>query len=245
MAKLYFRFGAMGASKTANALMVRFNYEEKGKNPLMLKPIIDTRDNGNIITSRIGLSSECMYVEDFLKRVKANNSVFDWDAVIVDECQFLSVEQIEDLASVVDKYNVPVICYGLKTDFEGHLFEGAKRLIELADVIEEIPTICWCGHKAHFNARVADGKIVRHGAQVEIGANDKYVSLCRKHYLSGSISAEHEDKETKEKEKYTVRYKNAKGQFREITIFAPSEEAALEIFKKSLRTAYDISIKKV
>ncbi|RHB42290.1 thymidine kinase [Enterocloster aldenensis] len=193
MAKLYFRYGAMGSSKTANALMVRYNYIEKGQKVILLKPSIENRDGYNIIKSRIGLSAECELVEDLLEKIKqmekSGDGWNDADVIIIDEAQFLNTEQINELARIVDDYHISVICYGLRTDFTSHLFEGAKRLMELADVIEEIPTICWCGKKAQFNARVKDGKIVRNGAQIEMGGNESYVSLCRKHYMSGKIHA--------------------------------------------------------
>lgn len=193
MAKLYFRYGAMGSSKTANALMVRYNYIEKGQKVILLKPSIENRDGYNIIKSRIGLSAECELVEELLEKIKQmEKSGGKWneaDVIIIDEAQFLNTEQINELARIVDEYHISVICYGLRTDFTSHLFEGAKRLIELADVIEEIPTICWCGKKAQFNARVKDGQIARNGEQIEMGGNESYVSLCRKHYMSGKIHA--------------------------------------------------------
>lgn len=186
MGKLYFRYGAMGSSKTANVLMVRFNYLERGKNVLLLKPGVDTRDGSDVIKSRIGLEAECVNAEStlffFREMFTSDNLIIPYDVVIVDEVQFLSEEDIDTLAEVVDRFDIPVICYGLKTDFKGHLFDGSKRLIEVADVIEEIPTICWCGRKAHFNARIIDGKVVKEGEQLMLGANDKYISLCRKHY---------------------------------------------------------------
>lgn len=192
MAKLYFRYGAMGSSKTANALMVRYNYMEKGQKVILLKPKIEDRDGKNIIQSRIGLSAECELVEDFLCRLKKQTTEkeSEWEkaaVIIVDEAQFLSKGQIDELAGIVDNHHISVICYGLRTDFTGHLFEGSKRLMELADVIEEIPTICWCGKKAQFNARINNGKIVKSGEQIVMGGNESYVSLCRKHYMSGEV----------------------------------------------------------
>ena len=187
MAKLYFRYGAMGSSKTANALMVRYNYLEKGKTPIILKPKIECRDGKKIIRSRIGLEAECEFVEDFILNKAQYNK---YDAVIVDEAQFLSSDVIDQLAAIVDDYKIPVICYGLRTDFQGHFFAGSKRLMEIADVIEEIPTICWCGKKDQFNARVKNGKVIRDGDTVELGGNESYTSLCRKHYLSGELAPE-------------------------------------------------------
>jgi thymidine kinase len=194
MAKLYFRYGAMGSSKTANALMVRYNYVEKGQNALLLKPAVENRDGEMVIKSRIGLSSECETVESFLKNVQENwflkkdGSWKNYDCIIIDEANFLSESDVDKLAEIVDTFNIPIICYGLRTDFTGHLFEGSRRLMEIADKIEEVPTVCWCGHRAHFNARVFNGEIVRHGEQVMMGGNESYVSLCRKHYLSGEIT---------------------------------------------------------
>lgn len=196
MAKLYFRYGTMDSSKTANALMVQYNYMEKKQKAVLLKPQIEDRDGVRKIRSRIGLEAECEFVEEFLKRAEE-----DWfsgkddayrgiDCVIVDEAQFLTAEQVDLFARVVDELDIPVICYGLRTDFTGHLFEGSKRLFELANRLEEVPTVCWCGKKAKFNARVKDGKIVRTGEQIMMGGNESYITLCRRHYFEGRLSAE-------------------------------------------------------
>lgn len=196
MAKLYFRYGAMGASKTANALMVRYNYLEKGHKVVLLKSGIENRDGRSIIRSRIGLSAECQYVEDFIfsmdmrKNGNADTLNRSIAAVIVDEAQFLTAGQVDWLSDLVDFCDIPVLCYGLRTDFQGYLFEGSKRLMELADIIEEMPTVCWCGRHADFSARVSDGKIVRHGEQILLGADDMYVSLCRKHFKTGEVHGE-------------------------------------------------------
>ena len=185
MANLYFRYGAMGSSKTANLLMVQYNYKEKGKNAVIIKPQIDNRDGVDVVKSRIGLSAKSISAESFLNDIEKNiNGV---DAILVDECQFLAATQVDALAEIADKYDITVICYGLKTDFKGQLFEGSKRLVELADKIEEIPTICWCGKKAKFNARYSGDKIIKTGNQIELGANDRYVALCRKHYMEGKL----------------------------------------------------------
>lgn len=186
MAKLYYRFGAMGSSKTANALMVRYNYIERGQKVILLKPKLDSRDGDKVIASRIGLRAECEYVEDFLEKPDLTESL-NCDAIIVDEAQFLNTEQVDSLSDVVDFLDIPVLCYGLRTDFKGHLFEGAKRLMEVADVIEEIKTVCWCGRRASFNARVIDGKIRKDGEQIMLGGNESYVSLCRKHFKLGML----------------------------------------------------------
>ena len=185
--KLWFIYGAMGSSKTANALMVRFNYQERGMKALLLKPMIESRDGKKCVRSRIGLQNECEYVEDFLAEVKKKGRPPKIDAIIVDEVQFLSREQIDELSDMVDKYNIPVMCYGLRTDFQGNAFPGSARLLELADEIVESSTVCWCGRKARFNARVCDGKIVREGEQVQLGGNESYTSLCRKHFKEGIV----------------------------------------------------------
>ena len=178
MAKLIFRYGAMGSSKTANALMVRYNYVEKGKKVVLLKPRCEDRDGAKAIKSRIGLAEPCEFAEDFL----ADYSGEHYDCVIVDEVQFLAPEIIDRLSDLVDAHGITVICYGLRTDFQSHLFPGARRLMELADDIEQIKTICWCGKRAQFNARIMDGKMVTEGEQVQLGGNESYTALCRKHY---------------------------------------------------------------
>ena len=183
MAKLYFRYGAMGSSKTANALMVHYNYWERGKNALLLKPAVDVRDGKDRIKSRCGLEAEAQLFHTLdLEKVKAG----EYDCLIVDEAQFLSKEDVELLCRIVDLYDVPVICYGLKTDFQGNFFAGSQWLLARADTIEEVKTICWCGRKATCNARL-DGKggITKVGEQVVLGANDKYIGLCRKHWYLG------------------------------------------------------------
>ena len=191
MAKLYFRYGAMGSSKSANALMVRYNYLERGQKVILLKPRIDTRDGEKVVSSRIGISAECDYVENFVTFAKKNwrteKDASEYAAVIIDEAQFMTPEQVEYMAHIVDTLNIPVICYGLRTDFQTRMFPGAARLFELADQIEQIPTVCWCGKKAHMNARVIGGKMVREGEQVFIGGNESYIALCRKHYMQGQF----------------------------------------------------------
>ena len=196
MAKLYFRYGAMGSSKSANILMVRYNYEERGQYAVLLKPRTDNRDGKHEIRSRIGLSAPTEYVDDFLKEIseswdgKSEEYLYHGkkvDAVLVDEAQFLLEEEVDTLSDIVDFFDIPVICYGLRTDFLNHLFLGSKRLMEIADVIEEVPTVCWCGKRAQCNTRYADGKIVKEGAQIMLGSNESYVALCRKHYKEGKL----------------------------------------------------------
>jgi len=181
MAKISFRYGAMGSSKTANMLMIRYNFEEKGKKAIVLKPKMENRDGVRKIKSRIGLEAECMFVEDYLTNIK------NCDCILIDEAQFLTTEQVDEFVRIADNDDIPIIAFGLKTDFQGHLFEGSKRLIEVADDIQEITTICWCGKKARFNARVIDGHIIKTGEQVQLGGNESYTSLCRLHYNLGQL----------------------------------------------------------
>lgn len=182
MSKLYFRYGAMGSSKTANAIMVRHNYLERGQRVLMLKPRLDNRDGETMIASRSGLRCRCHFIED-LDRF----NVRDYDCLIVDEAQFLTRAQVERLVRVVDIDNVPVIAYGLRCDFRNELFEGSQWLLAWADTIEEVKTICWCGKKAVCNARVVDGKVAREGEQIVLGGSESYVSLCRRHWAQGKL----------------------------------------------------------
>ena len=187
MAKLYFKYGAMGSSKTAQALITKYNYEENDMKVWLVKPSADTRDGVNILRSRIGLEAEVeialptVNIYDRFREVYAGNC----DAVIVDECQFLTPDQIDQLRAVVNDYNVPVMCFGLRTDFQTRLFPGSLRLMELADCIEEIKTMCDCGAKATVNARISDGYIVTEGAQVVLGGNDSYIAMCHRCYVQG------------------------------------------------------------
>ena len=186
MAKLYFRYGVMGSSKSANALMVRYNYEERGQKALMVKPGIDQREGKAIVNSRIGLTYPCIWFEELENM--SREELQDWQCVIVDEAQFLSQEQVDYLTVIVDDFNVPVICYGLRADFRGDLFPGSQALLACADIIEEVKTICWCGRKATCNARFdANGVVLKEGEQVVLGANDKYIGLCRRHWKAGDL----------------------------------------------------------
>ena len=191
MAQLYFKYGAMGASKTANALMTRFNYEERGQQTLMVKPRLDTRDGDHLVASRIGLSYPCVYFDE-LKQM----SIMELQqnaCIIVDEAQFLTREEVMHLVYLVDELEIPVICYGLRADFKGELFPGSEALLVLADKLEEIKTICWCGRKATFNARYdSTGNVLKEGEQVVLGANDQYIGLCRKHWRSGDLGPDFE-----------------------------------------------------
>ena len=183
MAKLYFKYGAMGSSKTAQALITKYNYEENDLNVWLIKPSADTRDGATTVRSRIGLEAECEVITpqmDIHQLFCANRK--NSDVIIVDECQFMTMAQIEQLRAIVDEFNVPVLCFGLRTDFQTKLFPGSMRLMELADVIEEIKTMCDCGTKATVNARINDGYVVTEGAQVVLGGNDCYIAMCHRCY---------------------------------------------------------------
>ena len=182
MAKLYYRYGAMGSSKTANAIMVQYNYMERGQKVLMLKPKLENRDGASVVKSRCGLETECRFVEDLTLE-----DARGYDCIIVDEAQFITKEQVRLLVRIVDELNIPVICYGLRTDFQENFFEGSMWLMAWADSIEEVKTICWCGRKAICNARVVDGKVVKEGDQILLGGSSQYVSLCRKHFYEGKL----------------------------------------------------------
>ncbi|MDO4403670.1 MAG: thymidine kinase [Atopobiaceae bacterium] len=188
MAKLYFRYGSMGSSKTANALMVAHNFEEKGMRALLAKPALDNRDGANVMASRIGISRPCITVEQLVSM--SNEDLRPYVCVIVDEVQFCTKAQVERLTDIVDECDIPVICYGLRTDFQRNLFEGSLWLLAWADVIEEVKTVCWCGHAATCVARFdKNGIMVTEGSQVQLGGNDSYTSVCRKHHKTRQIKA--------------------------------------------------------
>ena len=182
MAKLYFRYGAMGSSKTANAIMVQYNYQERNQRVLMVKPQLENRDGERVVRSRCGLSAQCVFMEEL-----SGLDVSAYDCVIVDEAQFLTKAQVAELVRIVDELNVPVIAYGLRADFRGEFFEGSQWLMCWADTIEEVKTICWCGKKATCNARVQNGRVVKEGDQILLGGDGQYVSLCRKHWAAGEL----------------------------------------------------------
>ena len=179
MAKLYFKYGAMGSSNTANALITKFNYEERGMRVWLIKPSIDNRDGADAVKSRIGLYANAYVVTPDKDLIEEYKNHKDINVIIADECQFLTPDQIDDLRKIVDEYDIPVLCFGLRTDFLTHLFPGSRRLFEVADSISEIKTICTCGKKAIINARIDEnGKIVTEGDQILIGGNDSYVAMC-------------------------------------------------------------------
>lgn len=184
--KLYFRYGTMGSAKTAMLLTTAYNFEERGLNYLCMKPAIDTREGESVIRSRIGIERRCQWIYPetdiyrmIKKMFKETGKFIEW--FLIDESQFLSAAQIEQLARIVDDFGSNVVCYGLRTDFQGFLFEGSRRLFEIADTIDEVKSTCNCGHKTIMNARIdKDGNFVSEGAQVEIGGDDRYVAVCRK-----------------------------------------------------------------
>lgn len=188
MAKLYFKYGAMGSSKTAQALITKYNYEENDLKVWLMKPSADARDGENILRSRIGLEAAVEMIPpetDILNLYRAERKGA-CDVIIVDECQFLTPEQVDELRAVVDDEDIPVMCFGLRTDFQTKLFPGSRRLMEVADSILEIKTICDCGAKATVNARIdSQGHIVTQGAQVFLGGNDSYIAMCHRCYIRG------------------------------------------------------------
>ena len=181
MAKLYFKYGAMGSSKSAQALITHFNYEELGMAVWLIKPSVDVRDGADIVRSRIGLArrAQVIFPQDNLLDAFAQAGTFD--VIIADEAQFLTPDQIDQLRQIVDEQDVPVLCFGLRTDFLTHLFPGSQRLLELADSITEIKTVCACGAKATVNARLdSQGRVVTQGDQVFLGGNDSYQAMCHR-----------------------------------------------------------------
>ena len=172
----------MGSSKTANALITRFNYQERNMKVWLIKPSIDDRDGANIIRSRIGLEATADIMTpdaDIFSLFEKNHK--DCNVIITDECQFFTPEQIDQLRKIVDVYDIPVMCFGLRTDFLTHLFPGSRRLFEVADSITEIKTICSCGNKATVNARIDEnGNVVTTGSQILLGGNDSYIAMCHK-----------------------------------------------------------------
>ena len=181
LAKLYFKYGAMGSSKTATALITKYNYEERGMSVWLIKPSADDRDGAQVIRSRIGLQADADIIfpqMDIRKIFEVRKPV---NVIIADECQFFTAEQIDQLRSIVDDYDMPVLCFGLRTDFLTKTFPGSARLFEVADSITEIKTICDCGSKATVNARISpEGYVVTEGQQVFLGGNDSYTAMCHK-----------------------------------------------------------------
>ena len=186
MAKLYFYYSTMNAGKSTTLLQSSFNYRERGMHTLLLTAAVDDRFGTAKVSSRIGLSQEAdVYAQDddLFEHVKSKHNSKNIDCVLVDEAQFLIEQQVWQLSEVCDALSIPVLCYGIRTDFQGQLFPGSKALLAWADVLQELKTICHCGSKANMVVRVDEsGATIRHGSQVEIGGNDRYVSLCRRHF---------------------------------------------------------------
>lgn len=181
MAKLYFKYGAMGSSKTAQALITKYNYEENGMRVWLIKPAADSRDGEVILRSRVGLEAPAEVIPETAHIGQLFETRGRIDVIIVDECQFMTPAQIDQLRDIVDDYNIPVLCFGLRTDFLSTLFPGSRRLFEVADTISEIKAICDCGAKATTNARIdSDGYIVTEGDQLLLGGNDRYIAMCHK-----------------------------------------------------------------
>lgn len=193
LGKLYFKYGTMGSAKTAILLTTAYNFEERNMPYLCFKPVVDTRDEKNVIRSRIGIERECGWIypdtdlyEMIHQKVNARLPHAEW--ILVDEAQFLAPDQVDQLARLVDDYGINVLCYGLRTDFRTHLFEGSRRLFEIADTIDEIKSTCSCGRKTIVNARIdSNGEIITEGEVVEIGGNERYMSVCRKCWRNKSI----------------------------------------------------------
>ena len=181
MAKLYFKYGAMGSSKTAQALITKYNYEENGMQVWLIKPSADTRDGMDVLRSRIGLWSQVQVMDPTVDIYCQFQNIQGCNVVIADEAQFFTPQQIDQLRNIVDDFNIPVICYGLRTDFMCNLFPGSRRLMEVADSFQEIKTVCDCGVKATVNARIdPEGYVITEGAQVVLGGNDSYIAMCHK-----------------------------------------------------------------
>lgn len=190
MAKLHFYYSAMNAGKSTTLLQSSYNYIERGMDTLLYKPAVDHRSGVDKIASRIGLDAQAFVItpgmnifEHACRQLRSNPAI---RCVLVDEAQFLTKENVEQLCSITDELNLPVLAYGLRSDFQAEPFEGSRYLLAWADILIEIKTICHCGRKATMNLRVDDeGRAVREGAQVEIGGNDRYIATCRKHFRTG------------------------------------------------------------
>ncbi|AWX15135.1 thymidine kinase [Mergibacter septicus] len=186
MAKLYFYYSSMNAGKSTTLLQSSYNYRERGMNTLVYTAAIDDRYGVGKVTSRIGISENaCLFHRetDLFQEISCNLEQKTLHCILIDEAQFLTKEQVYQLSEVVDKLDIPILCYGLRTDFQAELFEGSRYLLAWADQLEELKTICACGRKANFVLRLNQhGEVVKDGDQIEIGGNDRYLSVCRKHY---------------------------------------------------------------
>jgi len=194
MAKLYFYYSSMNAGKSSTLLQADFNYRERGMQTMLYTAAFDDRAGHGTIGSRIGLEAGAHTYDahsDLRREVETELKKREIDCILVDEAQFLTRDQVLQLASICDELNTPVLAYGLRTDFQGNLFEGSGALLALADTLVELKAICECGRKATMNLRVdEDGRAVRAGEQTEIGGNDRYVALCRRHFMERMREAE-------------------------------------------------------
>lgn len=186
MAQMYFYYSAMNAGKSTTLLQSSFNYQERGMNPVIFTAALDDRYGVGVVSSRIGLQSDAQLFQPSTNLFDVVTTLHELEprhCILIDECQFLSKDQVYQLTEIVDKLNIPVLCYGLRTDFRGELFEGSQYLLSWADKLIELKTICHCGRKANMVIRTDEsGKAIAEGDQVAIGGNDKYVSVCRQHY---------------------------------------------------------------
>jgi thymidine kinase len=193
MSKVYFYYSAMNAGKSTVLLQSSYNYSERGMRTLLFVPTLDTRAGKGRIESRIGLAAEAIPLDpedDLLEIVGKDHASSPVACVLIDEAQFLTTAQVRQATDIADTLRIPILCYGLRTDFQGRLFPGSAELLAVADNLIELKTICHCGRKATMNLRVGeDGKAVRVGAQVEIGGNDRYVAMCRRHFREAFDSA--------------------------------------------------------
>jgi thymidine kinase len=190
MAKLYFYYSSMNAGKSTTLLQADFNYRERGMETMLWTAALDNRFDNGVITSRIGLQSGAHVFDpetDLFEAASKEHSMRTLSCVLVDEAQFLSKEQVFDCAAIADNLGIPVLCYGLRTDFQAELFPGSAALLGLADALIELKAVCHCGRKSTMNLRVdADGNAVKEGAQTEVGGNDRYEALCRRHFMEAT-----------------------------------------------------------
>ncbi|AGH38541.1 Thymidine kinase [Bibersteinia trehalosi USDA-ARS-USMARC-188] len=186
MAKLYFYYSSMNAGKSTTLLQSAYNYQERGMRPLVYTAAIDDRYGVGKVASRIGISQQANLFDknsDLFAEISQEHHKQTLHCILVDEAQFLTKQQVYQLSEVVDKLGIPVLCYGLRTDFQAELFEGSRYLLAWADQLEELKTICYCGRKANFVIRLNQhGEVVKDGEQIQIGGNDSYLSVCRRHY---------------------------------------------------------------
>lgn len=191
MAKLYFKYGTMGSGKTLELIRVAHNYIERNQRILIFTSALDNREGINKkIKSRVGVEMDAISINNdtnILEIFIEENLTNKLDCILIDESQFLKKHHIEQLTEIVDVYNVPVICYGLKADYKNEPFEGSSYLLSMCDTIDEIKSVCWCGKKATVNSRILNNNVIKVGNQIQIGGNESYIALCRKHYKQGKI----------------------------------------------------------